>query len=111
MIDDVLLPENWSKGSTGGPEFHTLAVAVASGAVDREERWEHPLWRYDIAQNVKSPEDIAWLRSFHLARRGASRAFLLKDWIDYTSAASGIGAPRSRISPSAPAMARPRCST
>lgn len=91
-IDDVRLPEKWSRGSAGGPAFSTEIVQMLSGDEDREERWEHPLWQYDIAHNVKSPADIAELRGFHLARRGAARGFLLKDWIDWTSATDGISA-------------------
>ena len=92
MIDDVRLPEKWSKGSSGGAAFLTRIVTTESGAEDREERWANPLWRYDIAHNVKSAAGIAELRGFHLARRGASRGFLLKDWIDFTSAADGVAA-------------------
>jgi uncharacterized protein (TIGR02217 family) len=92
MIDDVRLPEKWSKGSTGGLAFLTSIVPVASGDEDREERWENPLWRGDIAHNVKTPAQIVELRAFHAARRGASRGFLLKDWIEYTSSADGVTA-------------------
>jgi uncharacterized protein (TIGR02217 family) len=92
MIDDVRLPENWSKGSSGGPAFLTDVVQLASGEEDREERWEHPLAQYDVAHNARRAEDIAQLRLFHRARRGASRAFLLKDWLEYTSAADGLAA-------------------
>ena len=93
MIDDVRLPEKWSKGSAGGPAFLTDIVTLVSGEEDREERWAHPLAQYDIAHNVKRPEDIAVLRAFHRARRGASRGFLLKDWIEYTSAQDGVSPP------------------
>lgn len=98
-IDDVRLPEKWSKGSSGGPAFLTDVVQTVSGEEDREERWEHPLASYDIAHNVKRPEDIAELRAFHRARRGASRGFLLKDWIEYSSAADGISAPSALDQP------------
>ncbi|AKM09880.1 DUF2460 domain-containing protein [Croceicoccus naphthovorans] len=99
MIDDVRLPENWSKGSSGGPAFLTDVVALDSGDEDREERWENPLAQYDIAHNVRTPADIASLRAFHRARRGASRGFLLKDWIEYTSAADGQTAPTATDQP------------
>lgn len=92
-VDDIRLPEKWSKGSAGGASWLTEDVKVASGDIYLEQRWEDPLWRYDIAHNVKTPADIAELRAFHLARRGRKRGFLLKDWIDYTSHADGITAP------------------
>lgn len=98
-IDDVRLPPNWSKGSAGGPAFLTDVVALVSGEEDREERWEHPLATYDIVHSVRRPEDIAAIRAFHRARRGASRGFLLKDWIEYTSAADGVSAPSALDQP------------
>lgn len=91
-IDDVRLPEKWSMGSSSGAGFLTNAVKLASGEVDREERWEDPLSQYDIAHNIKTAEDMAALRAFHKARRGASRGFLLKDWVEFTSAADGVSA-------------------
>lgn len=92
-VDDTRLPEKWSRGSAGGPEFRTEVVPMASGAEYRERRWTHPLWRYDIAHNIKTPEQIAELRAFHLARGGAHRGFLLKDWLDFTSAVDGLSTP------------------
>lgn len=89
MIQDVRLPEKWSKGSAGGPSFLTGLVALASGAEYRPQRWTHPLHRYEIAHNIKSAAAIAELRAFHFARRGRNRGFLFKDWLDFTSAADG----------------------
>lgn len=89
MIQDVRLPEKWSKGSAGGPEFLTGLVPLASGAEYRPQRWTHPLHRYEIAHNIKTAEAIAELRAFHFARRGRNRGFLLKDWLDWTSASDG----------------------
>ncbi len=99
MIDDVRLPENWSKGSSGGPGFRTDQVRMASGEVDGEERWADPLGEWDIAHNIRRVEDMAELRAFHRARKGRSRAFLLKDWLEYTSAANGIAPPSATDQP------------
>ncbi|MCT2398532.1 DUF2460 domain-containing protein [Novosphingobium mangrovi (ex Huang et al. 2023)] len=93
ILDDVRLPEKWSKGSSGGPEFLTGLVPLAGGGEYRPRRWTNPLHRYDIAHNVRKPEDIAELRSFHFARNGRHRGFLLKDWLDWTSASDGQSAP------------------
>lgn len=92
-IADVRLPEKWSKGSAGGPMWMTDVVPLASGDEYREGRWIDALWRYEIAHNIKTPEAIAELRAFQLARRGQRDGFLLKDWLDYTSKASGDGIP------------------
>ncbi|MEV5033685.1 DUF2460 domain-containing protein [Sphingobium sp. LMC3-1-1.1] len=93
MIDDVRLPENWSKGSNGGFGFSTEAVTTDDGAVETNENWAVPLRQYEISHNVKSPQDMGLLRAFHAARRGASRGFLFKDWIDYTSNDDGNSPP------------------
>ena len=90
MTDDVRLPEKWSKGSTGGFGFSTEVVKTDDGGVETNENWAVPLRRYEIAHNVKTPDDIGLLRAFHGARRGASRPFLFKDWIDYTSKPDGV---------------------
>jgi uncharacterized protein (TIGR02217 family) len=92
-IDDVRLPDKWSKGSAGGPEFRTDVVPLASGSEYRERRWMYPRSRYESAHNVKTPEQIAELRAFHRARAGRHRGFLLKDWVEFTSAANGVSAP------------------
>lgn len=90
MVDDIRIPDKWSKGSAGGPEWRTDVVPTASGGEYREQRWTRPLWRYEIAHNIKSAEAISELRAFQMARRGRARSFLLKDWLDYSSAADGV---------------------
>lgn len=92
MVADVRLPDKWSKGSAGGPMFDTEIVQTDGGDEYRNQRWTRPLWRYEIAHNIKSPADISALRAFHLARRGRSRAFLFKDWLDYSSNDDGVTA-------------------
>lgn len=99
MIDDIRLPEKWSRGSSGGPEYRTDVVMTVDGSEDREQRWADPIPKYEIAHNIKSPADISALRAFHFARRGALRGFLLRDWIDYTSAADGVSAPGATDQP------------
>ena len=93
MTADVRLHESWSKGSAGGPEFLTSVVPLDSGGEYRERRWSRPLWKYEIAHNIKRIEQIAEIRAFHLARGGREQSFLLKDWIDWSSAADGQSAP------------------
>ena len=99
MTVDVRLHENWSKGSAGGPEFLTSIVPLESGDEYREQRWARPLWKYEIAHNIKRIEQIAEIRGFHLARRGRKVSFLLKDWIDWSSRSDGQSAPTSLDQP------------
>lgn len=99
MTVDIRLPEKWSKGSAGGPEFLTDVVPLASGKEYREQRWERPLWKYEIAHNIKTKLQIAEIRAFQLARRGKAVSFLLKDWLDYTSNFDGESAPTALDQP------------
>lgn len=91
-IHDVRLPENWSKGSSGGPEFNTEVVPLDSGKEYPVQLWTYAKHRYEIAHNIKTPAAIAELRAFHFARRGRRHGFLLKDWLDWTSHADGQSA-------------------
>ena len=91
-VVDLRLHENWSQGSAGGPEFLTSVVPLDSGGEYREQRWARPLWKYEIAHNIKRISQIAEIRAFHMARRGRRDSFLLKDWIDWTSASDGQSA-------------------
>lgn len=93
ILDDIRLPENWSKGSAGGPTWLTDQVPTADGDHWNEQRWEDPLHRFDIAHNIKTPAAIGQLRAFFNGRRGAHRGFLLKDWLDWTSNADGDAPP------------------
>lgn len=89
MTVDVRLPEKWSKGSAGGPMFSTTITPMDSGDEHRIRKWVHPLPKYEIAHNVKTPDDLAEIRDFHYALGGMELSFLLKDWLDYTSARNG----------------------
>lgn len=92
MTQDLRLPEKWSKGSAGGPMFSTTVTPVASGDEHRIRNWTHPLAKYEIAHNVHTPADLAEVRSFHYAMGGRWLSFLLKDWLDWTSAPDGVSA-------------------
>jgi len=99
VIDDVRLPEHWSRGSSAGEGWLTNVLRLASGEVDREERWDDPLGQYDIAHNIKTREEMADLRAFHKLRRGAARGFLLKNELEFTSAADGVSDPDDEDQP------------
>lgn len=92
MTADVRLPEKWSKGSAGGPMFFTNVTQVDSGDEHRLRKWTYALHKYEIAHNVKTPADLAEIRAFHFVRAGRFESFLLKDWLDCTSAPDGVSA-------------------
>lgn len=98
ILDDIRLPEKWSKGSAGGPEFKTADVPVASGDVYVQQLWINPLQRYEIAHNIKTKDQIAELNVFFRGRRGKKRGFLLRDWLDFSSREDGDSRPGRPIS-------------
>ena len=83
---DVLFPTDVSYGSQGGPSFNTLSVRLASGATERLQRWPEPIWLYDVAYGIKSPEQMDSVYEFFLLRRGAVFPFRYEDFRDFTSA-------------------------
>ena len=93
ILDDIRMPAEWSRGSSGGPAFFTTRVPLADGDEYRARQWVHPLHRFDVAKAMQSAEEMGELRAFFNARGGSHRAFLMMDWLDHTSAANGMDAP------------------
>lgn len=89
---DRLFPPGVSYGSVGGPGFNTSIVETDSGAEERIGRWDNPKHRYDARFGVKTRAQMAELRRFYWARRGAAHSFRFKDWLDFTSNADGYTA-------------------
>lgn len=81
----VLLPANFSVGSRVGPRYRTLVVPTDNGTEYRTQRFSIPLYRYDIARNVQTDDDIADLLTFFHARQGATYAFLAWDDTDHST--------------------------
>lgn len=91
-IDEIRLPLRVGFGSSGGPAFSTEIVTIDGGFERRNQNWSQARRRFDAATGLRSAADVAALTAFFHARAGRARAFRLKDWSDYTSAASGVGA-------------------
>jgi uncharacterized protein (TIGR02217 family) len=72
--------------------FKTNVTPMDSGDEHRIRKWLHPLPKYEIAHNVKTPDDLAQIREFHYALGGMHESFLIKDWLDCTSARNGCAA-------------------
>lgn len=83
---EVRFPEdNNSYGSRGGPGYNTSIVEVDSGAEQRVARRSSARHQYSIDLRSLDPEDLAEVKTFYMARRGAENGFRLKDWADFTS--------------------------
>ena len=92
-MHQVLLPKSISYGSSGGPSYNTAVIETHGGAEQRIARWSLPRHKYDAAYGIKSVQDLALLKAFFIARRGAEFGFRYFDWFDFSSASDGVSAP------------------
>ncbi|WP_029059818.1 DUF2460 domain-containing protein [Stappia stellulata] len=76
-------------GATGGPQWRTEVVALASGAEARNARWAGSRRRYDAGTGVRSLADLQAVAAFFERMHGRLYGFRFRDPFDNTSAASG----------------------
>lgn len=85
FLDDVIFPENVSRGSRGGPDWPAEIVTLTSGREERNTAWSAPLRWYDVGFGVRTRDELYLvLRLYHVAR-GRLSGFRYKDWTDYRS--------------------------
>lgn len=87
---EVQFPTNLSYRSSGGPGWSTEIIEMDSGAEERVSRWVYPRHQWNAAYAIRTPEDLALLKAFYVARRGPAFGFRFKDWFDHTSSVEGI---------------------
>ena len=92
-FDDVRLSLRVGFGARGGPGFSTEIITIDNGYERRNQNWAQARRRYDARTALHTPVDAAALLAFFHARAGRARGFRLKDWADFTSAATGVNAP------------------
>lgn len=93
MFHDVLFPTGISYGSRGGPGFSTNIIETDSGAEQRVARRDQANHSFEVSYGVKSLLDLTEVRDFYMSRFGCAYSFRYKDWMDFTSAIGGLGAP------------------
>jgi len=82
---EIQLPTDISYGASGGPQFLTTVVEMASGQEQRNREWAEARNVYDIGMGLRSENDLGVLLSFFRARAGRANGFRYKDWLDYKS--------------------------
>ncbi|MCF8473071.1 MAG: DUF2460 domain-containing protein [Emcibacter sp.] len=82
---EIRLPEDISYGASGGPQFMTNIIEMASGHEQRNREWSEARNIYDVGLGLRSENNLADLISFFRARAGRAYGFRYKDWIDYKS--------------------------
>ena len=82
---EVRLAQDISYGASGGPQFLTNVVEMASGHEQRNREWAEARNIYDIGLGLRSEDDLSELLGFFRARAGRAFGFRYKDWLDYKS--------------------------
>ncbi len=80
---DVRFPDAVARGATGGPEFSTDIIAVASGFEQRNVNWSAARAKYDISTGIRTREQMAEVIAFFRARKGRAYGFRFRDWNDF----------------------------
>lgn len=80
---DVRFPDAVARGATGGPEYSTDVVSVASGYEQRNQNWDLARGRWDISTGIRTREQMAEVVAFFRARKGRAYGFRFKDWSDF----------------------------
>lgn len=80
---DVSFPDAIARGATGGPEYSTDVVMVASGFEQRNVNWASARARYDVSTGIRSREQMAEVVAFFRARKGRAYGFRFRDWADF----------------------------
>lgn len=88
-FDAVQMPPKISYGYVGGPGFATEITEVVAGHEERVQRWQEARWEWRVSKNLQTGALIHDMVKFFLARRGAARGFLFKDWADYATTVDG----------------------
>ena len=79
----VRLPVDVEKEAVGGPVWNTDVVIGGSGFVSTNQRWERPLYRFDISYGIQTLADLNDVRDVFMGARGRAYGFRFKDWADY----------------------------
>jgi uncharacterized protein (TIGR02217 family) len=80
---EVRFPDAVARGATGGPQFVTEVVTLASGFEERNQRWAQARGRWDISTGIRTREQMAEVIAFFRARKGRAHGFRFKDWQDF----------------------------
>lgn len=87
FLESPRFPEDISYDSSGGPAYETTVVVMKSGFEQRNQVWEYPRCRYNVALGVKTIDRLYQLIEFFHAVAGRAYGFRYKDWSDYKSCA------------------------
>lgn len=88
---EVQFPTDVSLGATGGPQFHTTIMQLASGFEKRNIDWSKTRAKYDVGLVPRPRAAMDAVIAFYYARQGRAFGFRFKEWADYKITAQSIG--------------------
>ena len=88
---EVRFPDDIAYGASGGPEFATTIVTMASGFEQRNINWQAARGRWDVASGLKNQTQLDTLLAFFRGRKGRAHGFRFKDWSDFRATGQLIG--------------------
>lgn len=88
---EVRFPDDIAYGASGGPEFATTIVTMASGYEQRNINWQAARGRWDVASGLKNQTQLDTLLAFFRGRKGRAHGFRFKDWSDFKATGQLIG--------------------
>lgn len=80
---DLHLDREIEQGAVGGPNFLTEISMTKSGRELRNQVIEAPYRTWNIGYGIRNQEQIDYLISFFMNRRGRFEGFRFRDWSDY----------------------------
>lgn len=80
---DYRLSQRVEAGFSGGPEWNTLVVPMASGAERRRANWAMPHHRFTADYAILDPRQKNEILAAFWAMRGQLHSMRFKDWNDY----------------------------
>jgi len=92
MVDNVIMDERMALGFKGGPTFSTDKLAMVNGQERRLQNRSVAIHAYVWSFTNTTLALEASLKAFWFDRRGDFKAWLLKDWSDYSGTLQVIGA-------------------
>lgn len=88
---DHRLSKNVEAGFSGGPEWSTLVVQMASGMERRNAQWSMPHFKFSADYTILNPREQNEILAGFMAARGQLHCFRFKDWNDFKAEGMEIG--------------------
>ena len=88
---EIRFPDDIAYGATGGPEYLTTVVSMASGYEQRNANWSAARGKWNVASGLKHQTQLNILIAFFRARKGRAYGFRFKDWTDYRAIGQALG--------------------